>query len=233
MTSTGTTTSESLLEEGHRVYLNRARIVGHGTVFRGDVPQLLEKLPRTDANVHVYMTGPFTKQEKALSVEPIRCQVGNVRKLWSHMSNYNKPLLTHVSSELDEGVMTALQESLVDMNDGENEPVTESSAGETFIGTNLLVDDHVSSNNDLVDQFEPAAPADGSATTEPNEASMIGNDGAAELFGSGDDGCDGGCDELEREEGQHVTDDDITEEEANLEAIAHRVREEYLYLLKP
>jgi hypothetical protein len=215
-TGTGTATSEPLLEEGHRVYLNRARIVGHGTVFRGDVPQLLEKLPRTDTNVHVYMTGPFTKEEKALAVEPIRCELGNVRKLWSHMSSYNKPLLGHVSSDLDEGGMTALQESLVDMNE-ENEPATESS-GETFIGTNLLVDDHASSNDDVVDEVE-AASADVSAS-EPNDATMIDTDDVAELFGSDD-------------ERQHVMDDDdMTEEEANLEAIAHRVREEYFVSFK-
>lgn len=181
--------------EARLVYLNRARVVGHGTVFRGDVPQLLQTLPRTDADVHVYMTGPFTKPEKVLAVEPIKCRTANVRKLWSYMTTYNKPLLEHVSADLDEAAMTALEESLVEIElDNESgggvagldeelhrtdgtQPssssglhAASSSRVVSYIGTNLLVNDQ-SSNNDVDNDVEPAA-ADGSAN-EPNEADML------------------------------------------------------------
>ena len=257
MSNTGTTTTSEPLppEESRRVYLNRARVVGHGTVFRGDVTQLLEKLPRTDADVHVYMTGPFTKPEKVLAVEPIRCRVESVRQLWTQMITYNKPLLEHVSSELDEDAMTALRESLVDI-DVENEsgggdvelneeeqtdrpqPSSASSGLDadsssrvvSFIGTNLLVNDHGSSNNDFDTVVEPVA-ADVS-TNEPNEADMqpaalLDNDDERSSFieESGDlADCDGRDDEHGEEKGHHTTDDPIIEELANLEAIAHRVR---------
>ena len=249
MSNTGTTATVAPLPpeaaETHRVYMNRARLVGHATVFRGDVPQLLQTLPRTDSNVHVYMTGPFTKPEKVLAVEPIQCRMGSLRKLWSHMTTYNKPLLEHVSADLDEAAMAALQESLVDI-EMENESggdlaglneehrtdgshpsssgglhAESSSRVVSFIGTNLLVNDHGSSNNDVDIDVEHVA-ADGSAN-EPNEADMQPADNDDERYGDLTD-CDGHDDEHGGEGGQHTTADPITEEIANLEAIAHRVR---------
>jgi hypothetical protein len=225
--------------EARRVYLNRARIVGHGSLFRGDVPQLLKTLPRTDADVHVYMTGPFTKPEKVLAVQPIKCKMESLRKLWSHMTTYNKPLLEHVSADLDEAAMTALQESLVEI-EIENESggggdlaelneelhrtdasqpssssgphAASSSRVVSFIGTNLLVNEHGSSNNDVDNDVEPAA-ADGSARA-------AATDGSA----NEPDDCDGHTRQHGGEGGQHTTVDPITEEIATLEAIAHRVR---------
>jgi hypothetical protein len=237
--------------EARLVYLNRARVVGHGTVFRGDVPQLLQTLPRTDADVHVYMTGPFTKPEKVLAVEPIKCRMGNVRKLWSYMTTYNKPLLEHVSADLDEAAMTALEESLVEIEldsesgggvagiddelhqtDGTQPPsssglhAVSSSRVVSYIGTNLLVNDQ-SSNNDVDNDVEPVA-ADGPAN-EPSEDDMI----PADLPANDDEisgdlaACDEHDDEHGGEGGHHTTDDAITEEIATLEAIAHRVRLKY------
>jgi hypothetical protein len=90
-----------------------------------------------------------------------------VRKLWEHITNFNKPLLQYsrVSADLDEDVMTTLQESLVDVNaesvpsDGvvlheddraqpsSSEGLISDSSPVTYIGTNLLVTDHTSSGN--------------------------------------------------------------------------------------
>ena len=48
-TTTGTTdTNTATTAEGHFVYLQRARIVGHGSLFCGNVPELLRTLPRIE-----------------------------------------------------------------------------------------------------------------------------------------------------------------------------------------
>jgi hypothetical protein len=173
----------------NRVHLNRPRLVGHGTVFVGDPQQLLTKLPRTDAAVHVYMTGPLTPKEKILAVEPIRCDMNNLRKLWKNLMIYNKTLADHVNHDLDNDAMDALEKSLVHITDDDEPgdaatPVSNEQQGDhraetassttptprpviTYIGTNLLqVNDLESNNNDLTN---PAA-ADVAAATQCAEA---------------------------------------------------------------
>jgi hypothetical protein len=199
--------------------------------------------------VHVYVTGPFTKAEKALAVEPIRCKVSNVRNLWHYITTYNKPLLQHVSSDLDETAMALLEESLVRFSveeddsvhhtaehgggDASSEPVTDSSTV-TFIGTNLLVaDDEPSNNDDLVDVNDESAVDDEAYGDEADPCeSDAGGDGCEECGTQdcGEEGC--GEEECGEEEEQHVSDDDdMSEEVANLEAIAHRVRPKHIPLL--
>jgi hypothetical protein len=190
------------------------------------------------------MTGPFTKPEKVVAVEPIRCRVENVRKLWEHITNYNKPLVqfSRVSADLDEDVMTALQESLVDANadivPGDGVALQEDDRGQpssseglimdsspvTYIGTNLLVADHTSCDNTDLDGEEESAVADES-TNQPNEAGIREDDDLAALFGL-DDHCDG--DEGHEDEAQQATDARTAREEADFEAIVYRVRSNYL-----
>jgi hypothetical protein len=154
------------------------------------------------------------------------------------MIDFNKDLLKHVSSDLDAAAMLALEESLVDIRD-DNEPAhptAEHGGGDassgpvtdpsvvSYIGTNLLVDDQVSSNEDvMVDVDEPAVDE---SANEPN-GDMFGEfgDDMADVFGSDARGDE--REEYGEKEGQHATEDDIMEEEA----IAHRVRPKYLLLL--
>lgn len=128
--------------------LNRPRIIGHGALYRGAPEKLLAKLPRTDADVQLFMVGPFTKEEKIMAVEPIQCNVEKLRNLWKNMITYNKGLAAVVDHDLDEDIMTALEASLVYISNAD-EPAapqaTSSSAspgtsagGITYIGTNLL-----------------------------------------------------------------------------------------------
>ena len=237
--TTGTTTGTTTTAEGRLVYLHRSRIVGHGSVFSGDVPKVMESLPRTDALLHVHMVGPYTKEEKVLAVDPIVCRGNDVRKLFGYMLTYNKPVASYVNPVLDEDVMTALQESLVDANaesvpgagvalneDDHDQPSTSGelindSSPVTYIGTNLLITDHTSSDNadlDLDGEEEPVV-ADESAT-EPNEAGIQEDDGLAAFFEQYDH-CEG--DEGHEGEGQQATDARTAREQAEFEAIAYRV----------
>ena len=233
--TTGVASNSSSATEGDLVYLQRARVVGHGSLFCGNFPKLLKMLPRTDACVHVYMTGPFTKPEKVLAVEPIRCQADNVRKLWKNITDYNKPLLEQVSVDLDEPLMAALQQSLVGVNvesapgDGDTlhehhqgqpssaQGLDRNSSSVTYISTNLLVADRTSPGDTNLDgEVEPADPADSTeqagaaAEEDPLIASMAIHDHCE------DDGQDA--------EGQQTLDTSTAEEVADFEAIAHRVR---------
>jgi len=248
--TTGTTTDTTTPEEGHLVYLHRARIVGHASVFAGNVPKLMETLPCTDALCHVHMVGPFTKEEKVLAVDPLRFRSANARRLFNYMTTYNKSLADWVSRGLDESAMTALQQSLVDANvecvpgDGvalheDDRAGQPSASGElmsdsspvTYIGTNLLVTDHTSSGNadlGLDDEEEPAV-ADESAN-QPNEAGIQEDDDLAAFFEQYDH-CEG--DEENGDEDQQAADARTAREEAHFEAIAYRVCSNYLICSKP
>jgi hypothetical protein len=167
-----------------------------------------------------------------------------VRKLWEHITNFNKPLVqsSRVSADLDEDVMTSLQESLVDANaesvpgDGvalheddrgqpsSSEGLISDSSPVTYIGTNLLVADHTSPGNTDLDGEEEPAVADES-TNQPNEAGIREGDDLSALFGL-DDHCDGH--EGHEDEGQQATDARTAGEEADFEATAYRVRSNYL-----
>jgi hypothetical protein len=204
-------------QQSDLVILNRPRIVGHGTVFVGDVEQLLTKLPRTDAAVHVHMTGPFTPKEKILAVEPIRCEIKNVRKMWKNLMIYNKPLAAHCNHELDNEAMEALEKSLVHISvDGEPgdaaTPVSNEQQGDhraetassttptsrpgiTYIGTNLLVNELESSNNDVTN------PAAADVNEDDDMPDVVQDDN-----------------------------DNITQEEADLEAVAQRVCSKHVFI---
>jgi hypothetical protein len=209
----------------------------------------MESLPRTDALLHVHMIGPYTKEEKVLAVDPIVCRGNDVRKLFGYMLTYNKPVASYVNPVLDEDVMTALQESLVDANaesvpgagvalheDDHDQPSTSGelindSSPVTYIGTNLLITDHTSSDNadlDLDGEEEPVV-ADESAT-EPNETGIQEDDDLAAFFEQYDH-CEG--DEEHEGESQQATDARTAREQAEFEAIAYRVRSNRLISSKP
>ena len=131
--------------------LNRPRIIGHGALYRGDPEKLLTTLPRTDADVQVFMVGPFTKQEKIMAVEPIQCNVEKLRNLWKNMITYNKGLAAVVDHDLDEDTMTALEASLVYISNAD-EPAEE--------GTGTT-------GSDEHRQHQPAAPQATSSSISP------------------------------------------------------------------
>ena len=226
-------------QKSNLVILNRPRIVGHGTVFIGDVEQLLTKLPRTDAAVHVYMTGPLTPKEKILAVEPIRCEINKVRTLWKNLMLYNRRLAGHADHELDTEAMDALETSLVNISDdgepGEHAtPVSNEQQEDhraetaslttptprpkiTYIGTNLLVNERETSNNDVTNSAAAdIAAAAQCAQTQPADVDIQ----AADQVNEDDDMPD-----LVRDD-----DDNITQAEADLEAVAQRVSSKYVFI---
>jgi hypothetical protein len=231
-------------QQSGRVILNRARIIGHGTVFRGDVEQLLDKLPRTNAAVQVYLTGPFTKREKILAVQPIQCRVQSVRTLWDHLITNNKTLAAHVQPHLDDDAMDALEQSLVHISDdsedaapavsneqqGDQGIETTSSTtpatrpGMTYIGTNLLVNDHQTSNNDVHNNDTANDVTDPTADALAAAAECGDEPAHANIQTEAQDHDDDMPDVM------HDDDDErITQAETDLEAVAQRVCSKHIF----